>query len=78
MIDGVAALRQEAYRADRHFSNASKFQSLKLCIPFETYPVIHTKLTATKNGVAALRQEAYRADRHFFNASNDPFEAIIS
>ena len=23
MIDGVAALRQEAYRADRHFSNAS-------------------------------------------------------
>ena len=23
MIDGVAALRKEAYRADRHFSNAS-------------------------------------------------------
>ena len=23
MIDGVAALRQKAYRADRHFSNAS-------------------------------------------------------
>ena len=78
MIDGVAALRQKAYRADRHFSNTSKFQSLKLCIPFETYPVIHTKLTATKNGVAALRQEAFRADRHFSNASNDPFEAIIS
>ena len=35
MIDGVAALRQEAYRADRHFSNASKFQSWKLCDPFE-------------------------------------------
>ena len=35
MIDGVAALRQEAYRADRHFSNASKFQSLKLCDPFD-------------------------------------------
>ena len=78
MIDGVAALRQEAFRADRHFSNTSKFQSLKLCIPFETYPVIHTKLTATKNGVAASRQEAFRADRHFSNASNVPFEAIIS
>ena len=33
MIDGVAALRQEAYRADRHFSNASN-------VPFEAIEAI--------------------------------------
>ena len=33
--NGVDAARQEAFYADRHFSNAFKFQSLKLCDPFE-------------------------------------------
>ena len=32
--NGVDAARQEAFYADRHFSNAFKFQSLKLCDPF--------------------------------------------
>ncbi|MBS6701045.1 MAG: hypothetical protein KH284_05495 [Clostridiales bacterium] len=64
-----AALRQEAFRADGHFSKASN----------GTFEAIHTRKTALhKNGVAALRQEAFRADRHFFNASNDLFDAIIS
>ena len=66
MIDGVAALRQEAYRADRHFSNASKFQSLKLCIPFETYPVIHTKLTAAKKWRCRLAAEGVSRRQTFF------------
>ena len=65
--NGVAALRQEAFRADRHFSNASN----KL---FEAYA---HRIISAKNGAAALRQEAFRADRHFSNASNKMFEAII-
>jgi hypothetical protein len=60
------------------FSNASKFQNLKLCDPFEAILPYTHRLTSAKNGVAAERQEAFYADRYFSNASNDPFEAIIS
>ena len=65
--NGVAALRQEAFRADNHFSNASNKM-------FEAYA---HRIISAKNGVAALRQEAFRADNHFSNASNKMFEAII-
>jgi len=30
LIIGITALRQEAFRADNHFSNASKLSALKL------------------------------------------------
>ena len=40
MIDGVAALRQKAYRADRHFSNATQFQTLKLYNRFDAITMI--------------------------------------
>ena len=66
----VAATRQEAFRADRHFSNA-------LNDPFNAIIPYAQNLPHAKNGVAAARQEAFRADRHFSNALNDLFNAII-
>ena len=47
MIDGVAALRQEAYRADRHFSNASNkiFEAI-----ITQLPAIHKQNGSTETG----------------------------